>query len=104
MLMKEVKAPIYAHRCLLNTKKQTNNYGDFFNFHILPFNGDWVEGLIPSDHELLKKAQNYFTMYQEGSMKVAFETMAQTEDQPAAETNVVEAGKGPKVNEEDIPF
>jgi hypothetical protein len=40
------KPPLHAHRALITTQKETNDFGSFYNFKILPFNGSPLKSLL----------------------------------------------------------
>lgn len=68
--------PIFANRACIQTEKQKNEKGTFFNFKIEPMGDSWMASLInPADEAgLLQEAVDFRKMVTSGMARAAFET------------------------------
>lgn len=64
------RIPLFANRLRIKTVSQKNTEGTFYNFDIVPANGDIVSSLIPPDSPLLEAASAMHELVSSGAAKV----------------------------------
>lgn len=69
------KPPIFANRVKVNTLKQKNDSGSFFNFNVLPLRTSWVDSLIDpgSEKYLLDEAVSFREMVLNGVARADYQ-------------------------------
>ena len=107
MMLQATEAPLFAYRCKLDTKKQTQGDYSFYNLSILPFKETWVQSLIDPKEELhlLQQAEKYHDMIMQGDMKADFEKQGRDDEVETdlSKIDSAETSKQKQINDE-IPF
>lgn len=76
MYMVKGRPPLFAFRAQINTVRQKNDKGSYFNFNVSPLKETWVNSLINPVTELglLEEAKAFREMITSGTAKAAYET------------------------------
>jgi len=106
MYTQKGRPPMFANRAAVSTVKQKAEGGSFFNFHIGPFADTWRESLIPPGTDegmkLLKEAQDFKKMIEEGLARPDFDNAKTDDDVPSGKRS--SGGNAAGGDDGEIPF
>ena len=102
MMMQASKPPLFANRCIIDTKNQTQGSYTFYNLNIKPFKETWADSLLHpvDDKPLLQEARGYYDMVLVGDMRAEFEKQ-ERDDNEEVNTDLTQTTKEP---DNEIPF
>lgn len=106
MYMQKGNPPMFANRATVQTVKQKNNDGTFFNFAFSPMNETWKSSLIHPVNEaaLLKEAVDFREMIQNGLAAPDYGSVKEDDSGSTAGGSGKRSGGNKDANDEEMPF